>query len=109
MIPSVACTSSERDLFSLPCHFGGLGVGNPTNYHNSQFDASLKITTPLKDLIISQSVHAHPPDTQSIKAKVHQHRREASKERALEIRDSLSPQLQKAFDLNSELRPLLGF
>jgi len=39
----VACTYSEQDLFSLSCRFGGLGIGNPTNYCNSQFDASLKI------------------------------------------------------------------
>ena len=98
----VACSTSERNLFSLPCHFGGLGIGNPTDYCDSQYDASMKITTPLKNLIISQSVHAHPPDTRSIKTQVHQQRREASKERALEIRESLSPQFQRAVDLNSE-------
>jgi len=35
-------------------------------------------------------------------AQVHQHQRKVSKERALEIRDSLSLQLQRASDLNSE-------
>ena len=98
----VACTTSEHDLFSLPCRFGGLGVDDLTNYCDSQFDTFLKFTIPLKDLIISQSVHAHPPDTRSIKDQVHQHWCEASKEHALEIRDGLSPQLQRAFDLNGE-------
>ena len=37
-----------------------------------------------------------------IEAQVHQHRREASKKRALEIRNGLSSQLQRAIDLNSE-------
>ena len=48
--------------------FGGLGMGDPTAFCESQFDASLRITAPLKDLIISQVAHAHPPDTRSIKA-----------------------------------------
>ena len=47
------------------CRFGGLGVVNPTSI---QFDASQQITAPLKELIIKQSVCAHPPDTQSIKS-----------------------------------------
>ena len=98
----VACATGERELFSLPCRFGGLGMGDPTAFCESQFDASLRITAPLKDLIISQVAHAHPPDTRSIKAQVHQHRREASKKRALEIRNGLSSQLQRAIDLNSE-------
>ena len=45
----VVCTTSGCELFSVPCHFCGLGVGNPTNYCDSQFDASMKITAPLKD------------------------------------------------------------
>ena len=77
-------------------------MGDPTAFCESQFDASLRITAPLKDLITSQVAHAHPPDTRSIKAQVHQHRREASKKRALEIRNGLSSQLQRAIDLNSE-------
>ena len=96
------CTASERDLSPLPCCFGGLGVGNPTNYCDSQFDASLKITAPLKDLIISQSIHARPPDTRSIKAQVNQNWCEVSKERAHEIRDGLSAKLQRVVELNSE-------
>ena len=79
----VACATGERELFSLPCRFGGFGMGDPTAFCESQFDASLRITAPLKDLIISQVAHAHPPDTRSIKAQVHQHQREASKKRAL--------------------------
>ena len=106
LLPSLtghtACNTDERELFSLPCRLGGLGMGDPTKFCDSQFDASLQITAPLKNLIISQAAHAHPPDTRSIRAQVHQHRREASKQRALKIRGSLTPQLQRAFDLNNE-------
>jgi len=60
------------------------------------------ITGPLKDLIIEQSICAHPPDTQHIRARVHQGRCEASKECGEEVRNMLSPQLQRTVDLNSE-------
>jgi len=86
-----ACSSTERSLFSLPCRFGGLGMVNPTSICDSQFVASQEITGPLKDLIrIEQSICAHPPDTQHIRARVHQGRREASKERTEEVRNMLS-------------------
>ena len=97
-----ASSSTERNLFSLPCRFGGLGVVNPTSICDSQFAASQEITGQLKDLIIEQSVCAHPPDTRPIRARVHQSRRVASKERAEEVRNILSPQLQRTVDLNSE-------
>jgi len=77
-------------------------MGDPTKFCDSQFDASLQIIAPLKNLIVSQVAHAHPLDTRSIRAQVHQHRREASKQHALKIRSSLTPQLQRAFDLNNE-------
>ena len=106
LLPSLsrrpAGSNTERTLFSLPCRFGGLGVVNPTSICDSQFAASQQITAPLKELIFKQSVCAHPPDTQSIKAQVHQSRRMATKEHALEIRNSLSTQLQRIVDLNSE-------
>ena len=52
-----------HELFFFPW---GLGMGDPTK----------QITAPLKNLIISQVAHAHPPDTRSIRAQV---QREASK------------------------------
>jgi len=97
-----AGSSTERSLMSLPCRYGGLGIVNPTSICDSQYAASQLITGPLKDLIVKQSVCAHPPDTRPIRAEVHQSRRVASKERAEELRSILSPQLQRAVDLNSE-------
>ena len=34
-------STSERELLSLPCHLGGLGIVNPTVIADSRFDASL--------------------------------------------------------------------
>ena len=56
LIPSLtghgSCSTSQRELLSLPCCLGGLGIVNPTIIADSQYDASTKITNPLKDLII---------------------------------------------------------
>ena len=79
-----------------------MGIVNPTSICDSQYSASQLITDPLEDLIVKQSVCAHPPDTLPIRAEIHQSRRVASKERAEEVRSILSPQLQRTVDLNSE-------
>ena len=98
-----SCSTSERELLSLPCLLGGLGIVNPTVIADSQFDASTKITHPLKDLIMKQSMTAQLPDVTSIKSKIHMDRRMAHKEQANAIRTRLSPSLQRAMDLNSEI------
>ena len=46
-----SCSASEHEVLSLPCRLGGLGIVNPTIIADSQFDASTKITNPLKNLI----------------------------------------------------------
>ena len=69
---------------------------------DTQFDASTKITNPLNDLIMKQSMTAQLPDVTSIKSKIYMDRRLAHKEQANAIRTRLSPSLQRAMDLNSE-------
>ena len=44
----------ERDLFSLPVRLGGLGISNPVECTDFEFQASDKITENLKKLIIDQ-------------------------------------------------------
>ena len=69
-----SCSTSERELLSLPCRLGGLGIVNPTVVADSQFDASTKITNPLKDVIMKQSMTAQLPDVTSMKSKIHMDR-----------------------------------
>ena len=98
----VACSPILRDLLALPYHFGGMGIANPMDIGDSQFDASVKVTAPLKQLIIDQSSTTSPPDVHSIKADVHSHHRSVTKVRAQEVYAKLSQPLQRAMDLNSE-------
>ena len=89
-------------MLSLPCHLGGLGIVNPTIIADLQYDASNKVTNPLKDLIIQQYVMARLPDVSSIKNKIHTDRRLAYKEAAKDVYSRLSSPSQHAMNLNSE-------
>ena len=65
----------SKDLLTLPCRLSGIGIANPMDIANSQFDALVKVTAPLKELIMDQSLTASPPDVHSVKADVHSYRR----------------------------------
>ena len=54
------CTQLERDILSLPVRLGGLGFTNPTQIANAEFQASVNVTAPLTERIMSQ-LH-EPPD-----------------------------------------------
>ena len=43
-----ACSPILRDLLALPCRLGGMGIANPIDIADSQFDASVKVTAPPK-------------------------------------------------------------
>ena len=57
LIPAITGLSSPadniRDLFSLPCNLGGLGIMKPTDLQ-LEFDVSQKVSAPLIALIVSQ-------------------------------------------------------
>jgi len=50
-----------------------------------QFDASIRVTASLKELILDQLLTPSPPDVRSIKADVHSHCRFVAKIRPQEI------------------------
>lgn len=49
------CSTVERNLLSLPTRYGGLNIVNPVEEAHCQFQASKKITEPLKQMIIEQT------------------------------------------------------
>ena len=48
-----SCSPILRDLLSLPCRLGGAGIVNPMDIVDSQFDASVRVTASLKELILN--------------------------------------------------------
>ena len=57
LIPSITghtCTREERDLLALPVRMGGLGLINPSQVATFEYEASVKVTKPLVQQIVSQ-------------------------------------------------------
>ena len=44
----------ERNIISLPVRFGGLGIANPSENSEREYNASLKVTKGLSDMILKQ-------------------------------------------------------
>ena len=55
----------ERDLFSLPCRFGGLGLYKPPAVAAEIDQAAINVTKPLVDLILRTADDANPPSFSS--------------------------------------------
>ena len=57
LLPTITgqCGFSDhlREIFSLPAHLGGLGIGNPCSLSSSQYDDSIFILSPLIESITS--------------------------------------------------------
>ena len=95
----------ERELFSLPARHGGLGIVNPVKQADAEFSASLRISGPLCELIVSQSNHySWETLNEQLKGKheIQEKRSSDEKERATNLRSSLNNQLQLAMELAQE-------
>ena len=96
------CSVAERKLLSLPTRYGGLNIVNPVEEACLQFDASTKITDPLKRMIINQATSYCKPDLREIKAKIRQEKGENLDEKAKTIREMLPVTKQRSMDLLNE-------
>ena len=106
LIPSIVdhkCTELERDILSLPVRLGGLGLTNPTQSANAQFQASVIVTAPLAEGIMSQ-LH-EPPDEAEITL-LQQKAKKEKEERLLQLsdqwRNSLPARTKRAVSLARE-------
>ena len=63
LVPSLtghsACSALEREVLSLPCRLGGLGIVNPVRIADSQFNASIRIIASLQSLILVKLCMPH--------------------------------------------------
>ena len=95
----------ERTLFTLPASLGRVNINNPALCSHEQYIASLQVTKPLVDLIISQRndyPHEALEDQLTAKNEVQLNRRQSNEDLANQLRGSLLPSLQLAVDLSQE-------
>ncbi len=109
LIPSLTGRGHPNDpirkLLNLPSRHGRFGLVNPANSLCSQFEASIRISEPLKNLILEQNSE-YPLDCidAQVKAKssVFTLNRDNAKDLATALRGTLSGRLQCAMDLAQE-------
>ena len=94
----------ERDLLSLPCRLGGIGICNPSKTAAFEYSASQRVTKPLCQLILQQdptySFKTCEAQSQA-KFEVHEERRKKQSADASALRSSLPP-LKFAMSLTQE-------
>jgi len=98
-------SDSDRELLALPARLGGLGLVNPTSLPSSEFQASISISAPLKDLILQQkSGYSVECLEAQVKAKTtaKKIKSDKAKSSAASLRASTSTQSQRAMDLAQE-------
>ena len=106
LIPSMVdhkCTQLERDILSLPVRLGGLGFTNPTQSANAEFQASVNVTAPLTERIMSQ-LHEPPDEAEVIllQQKAKKEKEERLLKRSDEWRNSLPERTKRAVSLARE-------
>ena len=98
------CSSSERDLLSLPTRLGGLSIRDPSEAAAECFRSSERITAPLVALIITQDIdETVDSDTSvAIKNEIKKQNRQRHDEQARAVYDQLTPELKRCTDLSKE-------
>ena len=105
LIPSITghtCTLEERDLLALPVRMGGLGLINHSQVATFEYEASVKVTKPLIQQIVSQ--YQTLPDLAETRTLQHSARKEKDdclNEKLEEVKRSLPAKT------NRELRGVL--
>ena len=108
LIPALTghtCSDLERNLFSLPCRLGGLGIPNPVDTAASTFRDSVFITEPLVEEILNQGMILNDELMDAIESRV-KIRKEAKiaalKNKQADLLNHLPDHLKRATQLNSE-------
>ena len=96
-------TPSERDLLALPVSLGGLGIINPSQNADLQYQASMKTTTPLVEESVSR-VHETPDDAvvSSLQQSDRREKNEVLRTKLNDIKNSVTLETQRAVQLASE-------
>ena len=96
-------TEKEREVYSLPVRLGGLGMPIISEKAKNELAASLEITAPLTDIIISQENKL--PDAASvnlIRTNVDKRNKELLASKVKHIEDTSTPEINRAIAQASE-------
>ena len=106
LIPSITghtCTREERDLLALPVRMGGFGFINPSQVATFEYEASVKVTKPLVQQIVSK--HQTLPDLAETRTLQHSARKEKDdclNEKLEEVKRSLPAKANRTVEFAVE-------
>ncbi|KAL5467464.1 hypothetical protein EMCRGX_G031690 [Ephydatia muelleri] len=98
-------SDTERGLFPLLAHLGGLALPNPTVSASFEYSSSVNITAPLVSCILLQCMdlpHSTFLDQKQAKATVHSLRQQLHSSKLVRLKAILPPAHVRSMDLNSE-------
>ena len=96
------CTELERDILSLPVRLGDLGFTNPTQSANAEFQASVNVTAPLAERIMSQLHEPLEAGFTLLQQKAKKEKEERLPKRSEEWRNSPPARTKRAVSLARE-------
>ena len=97
-----APSNELRDLLTLPCRMGGLGIPNPTHTASHEFSASKEITKPIVRSILSHDCRYTYDSLADQLSAVTVTKRKKRASLASELKSHLPPDLQRAMNLSQE-------
>ena len=92
----------DRKLVALSARVGLLGIVDPSFNSKHEFNAPLRVTAPLRKLILTQDneySYEALADQMTAKSDIHRERRDITNQTASSVREELTPTLLKAVDL----------
>ena len=95
----------EHHPFSLPARLGGLAIPNPCDTSDGTYDASEKISNPLKQAILTHEFHYtydHASSQMSAKAEIQSLRRQQATQAMDKLKNDLPEVLKRSIELASE-------
>ncbi len=94
-------TDIEREMLSLPYRFGGMGIQNPVETADREYDTSVEITRDLTQLILAQDMDVSKVNvvkTKETKVKLRAAKEQHLKRRAEEIKEMLNESQLRYFE-----------
>ena len=82
LIPAIVgrkVSDIERRILALPVRFGGLGILNPMETADIEFETSVKITASLKDIILNQETTLDRYSDEDVQAQINETKRDKEK------------------------------
>ena len=95
----------ERRMLALPVRFGGIGILNPTETADMEFDISVKITSELKEIIYNQETNLDNLNDERVMAVINQTKQEKGNRLTQEfeyVKSLVSDDLKRCLDLARE-------